>query len=333
MLRHRPAAARTAGARPVGAVPVGAVLAGAVLAGITAVVGCRVAGTDAVTPVPQLLSFLPWLIVPTVVCLVVALAARCRVLAGWAAVLLAVTAWYGRPYGPGATPADGRPVAAPLRVLAANVEFGGATRELLRVIHRERPDLVFVTECDPACVRTLGTAYPHRAQVAGEGSTGSVILSAHPLTPGPALPSLMGMPGATARIAGREVRLRLAHPMPPLPGQDGVWKRELGLLRDDAARHARGGPLLVAGDFNATQDHAAFRAVLDAGALHDAARLAGAFRTPSWPQGAGLLPPYAQIDHVLVGGDDLSVRGARFLDLPGTDHRALLADLDLHTRR
>ena len=38
--------------------------AGLLLAAVSAVLGCRIADTDAVTPVPQVLAFLPWLLVP-----------------------------------------------------------------------------------------------------------------------------------------------------------------------------------------------------------------------------------------------------------------------------
>ncbi|MFG3507428.1 endonuclease/exonuclease/phosphatase family protein [Streptomyces sp. NPDC047821] len=307
--------------------------AGLLLVVPTAVAGCRLLGTDAVTPVPQLLALLPWLAVPAGLALLGALLVRRPALAAWAGGVLALTLWFTQPYGPADTPARG-PVTAQLRVLAANVEFGNATGELVATVRRERPDLVFVSECDPACARALGAGlggrYPYGAHVAAAGPGGSVILGSRPLTPEPALPgTTMGMPGATARVGPGDVTVRLAHPMPPLPGLIGLWKRELGLLRDFAAAH-RGGPVILAGDFNATQDHAAFRSVLDSGALHDAARLAGAARTGSWPRGRAV-PPYAQIDHVLVSAH-FSVRGARFLDLPRTDHRALLVDLDLHAR-
>ncbi|OKK02507.1 hypothetical protein AMK26_22975 [Streptomyces sp. CB03234] len=303
--------------------------AGLLLVVPTAVTGCRLFGTDAVTPVPQLLALLPWLAVPAGLALLLSLPARRPLLTAWAGGALAVTLWFTQPYGPAGTPAHG-PVTARLRVLTANVEFGDATAELLATARRERPDLLFVSECDPDCARTLGARYPYGAHVAAAGSAGSVILGARPLTAEPALPgTTMGMPGATARVGGKDVTLRLAHPMPPLPGRIGLWKHELGLVGAFAAAH-KGRPVILAGDFNATQDHAAFRSVLDAGALHDAARLGGAARTGSWPQD-GTLPPYAQIDHVLVS-DDFSVRGARFLDLPGSDHRALLVDLDLHAR-
>lgn len=308
--------------------------AGLLVAVPTLVTGCRLLGTDALTPVPQLLSFLPWLTLPAGLALLLAVIARRRLLAGWAALVVAVTAWFVLPYGPDTTTARG-PVVEQLRVLTANVEFGQATEALAEAVRRERPQLVYVSECGPSCVRTLtaalGTSHPHRAVVGGEGSRGSVILSAYPLTARPAIPAVMGMPGATARIGGRTVELRLSHPLPPIPRQVHLWKRELGRVEDFAAAHRDDGPVILAGDFNASQDHAAFRSVLDAGRLHDAARLAGAARTPTWPREARL-PPYVQIDHVLVS-DDFRVRGVRFLDLAETDHRAVLAELDLHAGR
>ncbi|MEU9995471.1 endonuclease/exonuclease/phosphatase family protein [Streptomyces sp. NPDC050848] len=317
--------------------------AGLLVAVPTVVTGCRLLDTDALTPVPQALSFLPWLTLPAALAALLALAARRRLLAGWAVLVLLATAWFTLPYGPDSTTARG-PVVERLRVLASNVEFGEATDALVEAVRRERPQLVYVSECDRACVGTLtaalgatpgtapGTGLPHRVVVDGEGSTGSVILSAYPLTARPPLPAAMGMPGATATIGGRSVELRLAHPLPPIPRQVDAWKRELGRVAESAGTaHRAGSPMLLAGDFNASQDHAAFRAVLDAGRLHDAARLAGAARTPTWPRELSL-PPYVQIDHVLVS-DDFRVRSVRFLDLPGSDHRAVLTELDLHAGR
>ncbi|MFE2555540.1 endonuclease/exonuclease/phosphatase family protein [Streptomyces sp. NPDC059352] len=295
--------------------------------------GCRIFDTDGVTPVPQLLSLLPWLAVPAGLGVLLAAAARRRVLAFTAVVVLAATGWSSLPYMPQLVVSNGLPLAR-VRVLAANVEFGQATGTLIEAVRRERPQLVFVSECDRACGRALTTAFaaelPHHASVDADGSVGSVLLSAYPLTDERVIPAAMGMPGATAEIAGVPVRLQLAHPLPPMPGQVGPWKRELGRIAAAADRPAPG-PLLLAGDFNASQDHAAFRAILDAGHLQDAARLADASRTPTWPM-EGPLPPFVQIDHVLVSRD-FSVRGIRFLDLVGSDHRAVLADLDLRGER
>ncbi|MET8079683.1 endonuclease/exonuclease/phosphatase family protein [Streptomyces sp. NPDC005303] len=298
-------------------------------AAVSVILGCRLADTDGVTPVPQFLAFLPWLLAPAAAGLTLTLLTRWWAGTIWAVVVLGLLAWFIAPYGRGGEP-DGR-VLTSLRVLTSNVEFGRATDALVTAVREERPDVVFVEECEYGCSatlrRSLSEDYPYRRSVEGDGSTGSVVLSRFPLRPAAGIPDgTMGMPGAVADVRGHTVRLQLAHPMPPLPGQLGVWRRELRRLRDFAAA-AGEAPTVLAGDFNASQDHAAFRAILDTG-LRDAARLAGSGRTPSWP--ARTAPVIgAQIDHVLVSAD-FSASDARFLDLADTDHRALLVDIALH---
>ncbi|MEU4063380.1 endonuclease/exonuclease/phosphatase family protein [Streptomyces wedmorensis] len=310
----------------------GAWAAGLLLAAPAVVTGCRLLDTDAVTPVPQLLALLPWLAVPAALAVLLAAAARRRPLTLLAVVVLGATVWSSLPHTPRTVTSHGPPLAR-VKVIASNVEFGQGTNALTDIVRREHPQLVFVSECDRACGRTLTTAFaaelPHHAAVEADGSAGSVLLSAYPLADRGTIPATMGMPGATADIAGTPVRLQLAHPMPPLAHQVPLWKRELRRIADTAARQT--GPALVAGDFNASQDHAALRAVLDAGRLHDAARSAGASRTPTWPM-EGPLQPFVQIDHILVS-DDFTVRDVRFLDVAGSDHRTVLADLDLRAPR
>ncbi|WP_432186279.1 endonuclease/exonuclease/phosphatase family protein [Streptomyces sp. Tue6028] len=306
---------------------------GLLLAAVSAVVGCRAADSDGITPVPQLLAFLPWLLAPTALGLLLALLARWRVGMVWGLVVLGAVAWYVEPYGrtgePGGTPL------AELRVMTSNVQFGRGTDSLVAAVRRQKPDILFVEECEHVCSRALrdafggsGGDYPYRQAVEGAGSDGSVIMSRFPLKAADGVRGTMGMPGAVADVRGHDVRIQLAHPMPPLPGQLGVWRRELGELRDYAA--AGDGPTVVAGDFNASQDHAAFRRILDTG-LRDGARLAGDPRTPSWP--ARTTPTLgAQIDHVLVS-EDFSANAAAFPRITGTDHRALVVDLTLHRHR
>lgn len=317
-------------------------LAALLLAGVSVLAGCRAADTDAVTPVPQLLAFWPWLLAPTLLALLLAALARSRTGLLWGLLLLGTIAWFMEPYGKVTEP-HGAPVAE-LRVLTSNVEVGRATGSLITAVRRERPDLVFVEECDARCFDLLDDAfgparttagkepaprggYPYRQAVRAPGSHGSVILSRYPLRPAAAVRGTMGMPGAVATVQGRPVRLQLAHPMPPLPGGLDAWRSELGALRDFAARTDGDDPTILAGDFNASQDHAAFRRILDTG-LRDGARLAGAARAPSWP--SRTTPTLgAQIDHVLVS-PGFSAHDARFLTLAHTDHRALRIDLTLH---
>lgn len=309
----------------------GAWVAGLMFLLVSVVVGCRIADTDGITPVPQLLAFLPWLLVPAGFGLLLAVLARWWFGVVWALALLGALAWFIEPYGRTAQPA-GPPVAS-FRVLTSNVEFGQAADALAAAVRREKPDIVFVQECDAGCDGTLrkelGGDYPHRAARVLAGSKGSLVLSRFPLDAADDVPGTMAMPGAVADVRGNAVRLQLAHPMPPLPGRTDVWRRELGELRDFAAEDHRT-PLVLAGDFNASQDHAAFRRILDTG-MQDAARLDGHDRTPSWP--ARTTPTFGvQIDHVLLS-DDFAASAVRFLDLAGTDHRALVADLTLHQRR
>ncbi|WP_309097796.1 endonuclease/exonuclease/phosphatase family protein [Streptomyces sp.] len=305
--------------------------AGLLCAAVSVVVGFRAADSDGITPVPQFLAFLPWLLVPTALALLLTLLSRWWTGTAWGALLLGLLAWYIEPYGTTDDPV-GRPVAE-LRVLTSNVEFGQGTASLVGAVRREKPDIVFVQECDHACdaqlKSDLARDFPHRRAVEGGGSEGSVILSRFPLTPTAGVPGTMGMPGAVADVDGHTVRLQLAHPMPPLPGQVGLWRRELGALRDAAATD-RSTPLILAGDFNASQDHAAFRRILDTG-LRDASRLDGAGRTATWP--APTAPTLGvQIDHVLLSRHFAADR-TRILDLASTDHRAVVTDLTLHDTR
>jgi endonuclease/exonuclease/phosphatase (EEP) superfamily protein YafD len=312
-------------------------------------VACRVLGIDATTPVPELLALLPWLLVPAALALLLTAALRWRGGVLWAVVLLVVTGWFVRPYAAGAPAGSGGavgvgssasaawssgPVTARLTVLTSNVEFGQATGELITTVRKTRPDLLFVEECSLHCSDLLNAQlphamYPYRDIVREDGSKGSAILSVHPLKAGAGIPATMAMPGAGVRIGDRTVRLQLAHPLPPTPGQVSAWGTELGRIGAYAASgHESPSPGIIAGDFNATRDHAAFRDILTAGDLRDSAVLGGAAHTPSWPSAAPR-PLGVQIDHVLVSRE-FSVRDARFIDLADTDHRALLVRLDLH---
>ncbi|MFF3554350.1 endonuclease/exonuclease/phosphatase family protein [Streptomyces tsukubensis] len=301
----------------------------------TVVVACRVADTDAVTPIPQLLAFLPWLLVPAGAALLLAALARWIPGLIWAVVVLAITGWFVRPYDIGLADKPSGKAVAKLEVLTSNVEFGNGTEGLLELIEKEQPDLVFVTECAEACSQGLATRiplsdYPHRNVVEGKLAFGSAILSKYPLKKGAGIESTLAMPGSVATIAGQEVQVQLAHPLPPVPSGMDDWHRELGRMKKYAAG-VKDVPTIFAGDFNAGQDHAAFRRILDAGKLRSAAALGGASRTPSWPTMVGR-PLGTQIDHVLIS-KEFSVRKARFVELDNTDHRALLTELELHEKR
>jgi endonuclease/exonuclease/phosphatase family metal-dependent hydrolase len=89
------------------------------------------------------------------------------------------------------------------------------------------------------------------------------------------------------------------------------------------------GPVrLLLGDFNASLDHEELRRILDSRYV-DAADAVGNGLTPTWPQGR-LIPPSVTIDHVLVD-ERVRVQAVHIRELPGSDHRAVTADLILPT--
>ncbi|MEO3762114.1 endonuclease/exonuclease/phosphatase family protein [Streptomyces sp. B5E4] len=306
-----------------------AVAGGLPLCAVSCVLAFRAVGGDGVTPLPQLAAFLPWLLVPGGAGLLLMALARNRAGVVWALVVVAATGWFVRPYESAADPPSSPP-RAEFRLLSANLKFGDATPALRTALRAYEPDIALVQECDSRCVEALRgpalrAAYPYRVIDAGDPAEGSAILSRYPLTEEPGVRGTLSMPAATARVAGERVRLQVVHPMPPTPGSMDAWRAELGYLRDAAA--ARGEvPTVFGGDFNSSQDHEAFRDILDTG-LRDSAMLLGRSRTPTWP--ASTTPLFgAQIDHVLVS-DRLSPADIEFPELAGTDHRAVLVGLQL----
>lgn len=88
------------------------------------------------------------------------------------------------------------------------------------------------------------------------------------------------------------------------------------------------GAQVVAGDFNATRDHRPFRDLLAAG-FSDCADIAAKRPWPgfTWPANRRY-PPIMRLDHILVS-PGLTVSETRTVQIPGTDHRGVLAVLNL----
>jgi endonuclease/exonuclease/phosphatase (EEP) superfamily protein YafD len=122
------------------------------------------------------------------------------------------------------------------------------------------------------------------------------------------------------------VQLICVHPHPPFP----PWaRRAVSRWRDELAVLPPPGdpPVLLAGDYNATLDHAEFRRLLRLGHA-DAASQAGHGLTPTWgPEPTGR-PPLLAFDHVLVD-PTWAVLATSAHPLLGSDHRALFAELRL----
>ena len=213
-----------------------------------------------------------------------------------------------------------------LTILACNAYLGRADAgALATLLERETPDLVALSEAGPDLRDKL------MPLVAGLGYRSWV--STPPGTPdGPSVTVLVsaragevtvrGGPGMRRRhleVTGGVLGARrfvAVHPEAPMgPGRAALWEADLGLV----AGWTRQTPApIIAGDFNATLDHAAMRDAL--GDCRSAAEGTGAGLVGTFPAG---LPRWwgVQIDHVLVPADAVTTRFA-ILDVEGSDHRA-----------
>jgi endonuclease/exonuclease/phosphatase (EEP) superfamily protein YafD len=114
------------------------------------------------------------------------------------------------------------------------------------------------------------------------------------------------------------------HTAPPAasPAQVRAWTADLAALPGPDAGVLR----VLAGDFNATVDHAALRGVIARGYV-DAARAVGHAGAWTWrPLRAPF--PRLTLDHLLVD-PRLGVAAVTFAAVRGSDHRALVAELVL----
>ncbi|KAA2255493.1 endonuclease/exonuclease/phosphatase family protein [Solihabitans fulvus] len=258
----------------------------------------------------------------TVLLLAALLAARSRRLALAAAVLVVVQVCCLAPrFVPSGQDV---PAAAPrLRVGTSNTHVGRVDpAALVELVRSERLDVLAVQELTADGVRALDAAglldlMPYREL---HPEVDSSIYSRLPLANGGLrhLPTTWPQTAAEVTVGGRTVRLVAVHTYYPA-GDPDRWTRDMTALRAEAGPDA-----VVLGDFNATLDHAPMRALLDAGLVDTHAEL-GRGWAPTWPAD-GALPPLLQLDHVLHGSGLAGV-SVREQTLPGTDHRAVVAEL------
>ena len=243
-----------------------------------------------------------------------------------AAAAAAVVAGHLLVVAPAVT-ADARPVenAPRLRVVTANLFVlnpdPAAAGRTLRAL---RPDVLVVPELSAEGLAGLREAgllqdLPHAVAELGTRQETVGLFSRLPLrdvgTRGAAGREL---PRATVAVGGRDVRVLAAHPLPPVSVLEGLWRTSLADLAQEVADLDL--PLVVAGDLNADRDHAAFRALLEAG-LRDAHDSLGRGLARTWP--APL--PVLHLDHVLVRG--LTPVDVAEVRVPGSDHLAVMAEV------
>lgn len=288
-----------------------------------------------VTALVVVASFAPFLMACGVVGLLALALTRQRLGAVLAALVVAGSVWTQLPLylGESATPG----AAAEVSVLQANILFGQADPAVVVSEVRAREvDVLTVNELTDDAVPRLGAAgldaeLPYRYLRPMEwGGGGTGIWSRHPLTEETEhLGFVLNMVSARVHEPGqRPFTVVAAHPIPPWPRpQSTIWNREMGEVRDILQRlRAKGEPVIVGADFNATYDHAQFRALVGDG-YRDAAEQAGAGVLATYPADRWW-PPLLAIDHILVAG--ATAIGIEVVELPGSDHRGVGATVELN---
>jgi len=305
----------------------------AVAGGLTAWAAARVTAADRVrrieAPVAPLLSFTPLVAAAAPAATLTLGLARRRGPAATAALAAAALAVVTRPRAARRMqPAASGPV---LRVLTFNLLCGRADAEaVVALVRRTGADVLFLQELTGDAVTRLkqaglGDLMPQKAPGLRGGPQNSGIYSRFPLSDGPPLmPVHAAQLTAVLELPGGEVvELACVHPHPPMPPWSrGVarWRQELAVLPPPGEF-----PRVLAGDFNATLDHAVFRSVLRLG-YADAALQAGKALAPTW--GPAGRPALITIDHVLVDRR-CAVLASAVHAVPGSDHRAVYAEVRL----
>jgi endonuclease/exonuclease/phosphatase family metal-dependent hydrolase len=317
----------------VGERPWSALVAWSLAAGAAVIALVRVLGLDTGTPLVQIVAFTPYLAVGFLAAAVLTglmrrpVATAVIVVAALSLVAVVVPRTVGSAAsGPG----------APLVVMSTNLRYGGAdAASIVDLVREADVDVLALQELTPEGERALldqGLAelLPFRESHPAPRARGSAVYARWPLSDGGVRSATDGgfwQAYATVTLDQGSVIVESVHPVPPssVPGTRD-W---LVALRNQVPADAEGPPRILAGDFNATLDHRALRALLATG-YQDAAAAAGAGLTPTWPfyGPRSAITPKIAIDHIFVP-EGIGVRDFRAVTIPHTDHRAILATLVL----
>lgn len=225
----------------------------------------------------------------------------------------------------------------PVRVTSVNLfAFNQASDGIILEVLAANPDILVLQEYTPhshaAFEETLGDEYPHRRCVVRRDCFGVAVYSRKPLI-GQAQTNLdLGEAGTpqlrtVVQIGSRAVALYNVHLMPPKGLNATVEQRaEFADLFDRLAAEEL--PIILCGDFNFT-NRSAYADDLERLGLIDAHRISGRGRGATWPAiGRRRFMPGVRIDHIFLSRE-LTSTTSGVVPAPGSDHRAIYADVGL----
>ncbi|WEV74915.1 endonuclease/exonuclease/phosphatase family protein [Bifidobacterium sp. ESL0798] len=297
--------------------------------------------------VPAVVAFAPWFALLALAALVLAMASRRWLAALLALACLGLQGWRQYPYFVSSTHLDAAAVSAVsgnrpntddsyARVMTANVYKGRASaKAVVETVRDQRVEVLALQETTKPFIRALKAEgiddyLPYSQVSSSDGKYGNALFSATALD-SPADDdvdsSASFMPGGTVSFADGKIPVRFVsvHTTSPKPGYWNTWRTSL----DDVAmmRTHTNTRYVLMGDFNATTDHTPFRNILGS-RFHDAAQSSGSGFVFTWPANRPGIPKFAGIDHIVLDRGIIAGQvGA--VALPGSDHAALLATIDV----
>lgn len=300
--------------------------------------------------VSNLLAFTPWVVLMAAIALVLALISRRWFTAILAVICIGAQLYWQAPFYRGGDHLDesvaqaARSGTAPvggsvLRVMTCNVYEGHANAaQIVQTVREQHVQVLAMQEITKSFVARLDQAgiasvLPYDLTVSiAHGGTGNGLWSAIPLTQerNAEIDSVASnMPAATLWLDGGSVPLRFVsvHTTSPRPGQWDRWYKSIEQIGDQITRSATNADYVLMGDFNASYDHAPLRDVLG-DRFKDATQAAGEGLKFSWPADKWPIPAFSGIDHILVE-HNVTVGDVQTVHIQGTDHRALLATLQV----
>lgn len=221
-----------------------------------------------------------------------------------------------------------------LTVLTLNVEYSRADiDQTIAQIAGSGADLVVLTEVNESFVKALLTRgladqLPHRTgEVISYGSAGTAILSRWEVElefdfadviPGE---RIADHPVAVVHHPKGPLRVVGVHPWPPVGNSVDSWYQTLTEITT-WHEEATDLPLIIAGDFNASNGHPVYRRL--AADLTDTAVVAGPLPQPTWPVHEWI-PPFTALDHILVR--DLKPVNWYTFQVDDTDHLGIVTGI------
>ncbi len=294
---------------------------------------------DHVVPIPALVSATPWLTVPALAALVLALVSHRRLIALLMAVCLALEVVWQAPFYLDTSHRlsqdaieRGEQDGSTLRVMTLNAYFGQADADQIAgIVKDEGVDVLALEEVTPELTERLeASALPDLLPYRVGENLGQQIWSRLPLYDEAVDEvgfAVSPMCAATVRVGDDELRFVAVHTTAPVRNWGAQWASSIGLVGSLAQEpYLSGEPRYVLmGDFNATYDHRVFREMLGE-RFADAARSSGAGLDFTWPSHLGGIPQLVSIDHVILD-EGVSAAQLTTATVEGTDHQALLCTI------